>query len=96
MAEVRFQNRGENGNCLKFWPYKILCGLLYGYIDGIDQISPNKYVITTSSVAAFFGLTNQRLQEYMMDLLDLGFLGDLSIRHGHILATVVPPRGDTE
>ena len=82
--------KNEYAQYLKFWPYKLVSLLAWGYSDSIERLPDYNYIVHLPSWATEMGTTSQRIRESLVDAHDLGLIENLSLRRAH--ATVrLPP-----
>ncbi len=82
--------KAEYAQFLKFWPYKLVSLLAWGYSNSIERLPDYNYIVHLPSWATEMGTTSQRIRESLMDAQDLGMIEQLTLRRAHATVRLWP------
>ncbi len=66
----------------KWWPYKIVCLMLYGSQDYIDRPEPGYVHLTLPNMCKELGISDVTLRNYLKYCAEVGMIDDLKLVRG--------------
>ena len=66
----------------KFWPYRIVCYMLYGDLPWMDKLGSGYIVVDTARCCAETGIPPNRLREYLREAERLLMLESVEFSRG--------------
>jgi hypothetical protein len=82
---------GHNKYTGNYWKYKVLVSLLYGEHDGIRRLGSGEVVVHHSTLAAYFGIKNEKLLIYIDRLVEMGLIISRTKAYGKSVLHVRAP-----
>jgi uncharacterized protein YjfI (DUF2170 family) len=75
----------------KFWPYRLVCYMLYGDLPWMDRLGSGYVVVDSAMCCKDTGIPPNRLREYFFEAQRLMMLENVQISRGTIRVRIAKP-----